>query len=666
MRVALAFACSVHLISSLAFAQTTPQISTETATTRLLPVSGTLTDGRGAPITGEAVVTFSLYDASEGGVLLWTETQRVDSDARGRYTAYLGSAVPLPQSAFREEQARWLETGIGGRALPRTMLVAVPYALRATDAETLGGTPLSSFVLKPTAEGADTSATAAPLIDGSGVPGQLAKFTTATDVGSSVITETATNRVGIGTTDPTEAGQIDSKVTIRGTDGGTAFAISNQAGTPRFALNINGDGSWITYDRATGTYQPGIAQRGGRVGVATTDPTGGGVVDSKLTVRNLDNNTGIAVLNESNARRFALNTLSTGGWTAYDGGGGVWNQGLRQTNGNVGIGTTPTTDRLVVGRTDSGIVANPPAAASFFVNNTSSVSPAVKAEVNTIFGNFGAAAIYAISSGTGGFGGLFYASNAAGNGPALIALSDGNGNGITANSNGGNGLEANIDENGIAVYGWVPTFATGRAARFAIFNDTNANPSVTISTAGTGSGVLVNHTGSSGNIAVFQNSSANVARIDKTGRGFFNNGTQLGGADLAEAFSVVGAVDSYAPGDVLEISPDHARTLRKSTGAYSTRVVGVYATRPGVLLSDLSIDDDHSGRIPAGVVGVIPTKVSAENGPIQPGDLLVTASTPGHAMKAGSNPPVGSIVGKALAPFSGPGSAVIDVFVNVR
>ena len=85
-----------------------------------------------------------------------------------------------------------------------------------------------------------------------------------------------------------------------------------------------------------------------------------------------------------------------------------------------------------------------------------------------------------------------------------------------------------------------------------------------------------------------------------------------------------------------------------------------------MLLSDLSIEDDHSGQRPAGVVGVIPTKVSAENGPIRPGDLLVTASTPGHAMKAEFNPPVGSIVGKALAPFSGPGSAVIDVFVNVR
>jgi trimeric autotransporter adhesin len=58
--------------------------------------------------------------------------------------------------------------------------------------------------------------------------------------------------------------------------------------------------------------------------------------------------------------------------------------------------------------------------------------------------------------------------------------------------------------------------------------------------------VLVNHTGSSGNIAVFQNSSANVARIDKTGRGFFNNGTQLGGADLAEAFSPVRSISGKA------------------------------------------------------------------------------------------------------------------------
>src|SRR5690606_15954300 len=39
-------------------------------------------------------------------------------------------------------------------------------------------------------------------------------------------------------------------------------------------------------------------------------------------------------------------------------------------------------------------------AASFLVNNSNSVAAAVRGEVNTIFGNFGAAGIFGISSGT--------------------------------------------------------------------------------------------------------------------------------------------------------------------------------------------------------------------------------------------------------------------------
>ena len=322
----------------------------EQSTTRLLPVSAVLTDAGGQPRKGAAVVTFGLFDAQQDGTLLWTEVQEVHADDRGRFSAYLGAASPVPQEVFSNEQARWLSIGVDGRELPRIMLVAVPYALRAADAETLGGKPLSSFLLAGPDGKVRTSdgVAAEPLIDGSGTPGQLAKFITSTVVANSIITESATNRIGIGTTDPTESGALDSRVTIRGSDGATALAVSNQNGVPRFALNINGDGSWITFDRATGNFQPGIAQRGGRVGISTTDPTGSGVVDSKFTVRNLDNNTGIAVLNEANARRFALNTLSTGAWLAYDGAGGVWRPGLSQHNGNVGIGTTAPTQKLEV------------------------------------------------------------------------------------------------------------------------------------------------------------------------------------------------------------------------------------------------------------------------------------------------------------------------------
>ena len=51
------------------------------------------------------------------------------------------------------------------------------------------------------------------------------------------------------------------------------------------------------------------------------------------------------------------------------------------------------------------------------------------------------------------------------------------------------------------------------------------------------------------------------------------------------------------------------------------------------------------------IVGVVPVKVSAENGAIQPGDMLVASDTPGHAMKADPDAPNGTVIGKALEAF---------------
>ncbi len=146
-----------------------------------------------------------------------------------------------------------------------------------------------------------------------------------------------------------------------------------------------------------------------------------------------------------------------------------------------------------------------------------------------------------------------------------------------------------------------------------------------------------------------------------------------GGADLAEAFDVEGAREEYEPGDVLVISTDSDRRMTKSTTANSTSVAGVYATKPGVLLAPHGAEEDIDHLVPMGVVGVIPTKVCAENGPIRRGDLLVTSSLPGHAMKAVPAMiggvavyPTGAVLGKALQNFDGNGSGIIEVLVNVK
>ncbi|MGN7988347.1 beta strand repeat-containing protein [Pedobacter sp. 22226] len=324
--------------------------------------------------------------------------------------------------------------------------------------------------------------------------------------------------------------------------------------------------------------------------------------------------------------------------------------------------TANTSDALTVKTVGNGTAGN------FKVDNTQGTSAAVKGEVNSIFANFGTAGVYGLSSGTGGYGGLFYSSNAGGNGPALIALTEGNGNGITANAGkNGNGIEANNDGTGNAVYGWTPNFGTGRAGRFANFNTANGNPTLHVSDAGTGTTILANHTGASGDVFIGQSSGANVIRINKAGKGFFNGGTQTGGADLAEAFDVNGETKDFEPGDILIISTGKDRTVEKSNGAYSNLVAGVYATKPGVLLTEENIDSELVGKVPMGVIGVIPTKVSLEGGEIKRGDMLVTSSTIGVAMKADLNRvKVGQVLGKALQDFNQQTVGKIQVLVSIK
>ena len=171
-----------------------------------------------------------------------------------------------------------------------------------------------------------------------------------------------------------------------------------------------------------------------------------------------------------------------------------------------------------------------------------------------------------------------------------------------------------------------------------------------------------------GTLAVFKVGLTNVARIDKAGKGFFNGGTQSGGADVAEFFGVQGATSGYEPGDVLEISTSTDRQVVKSSGPYSTLVAGVYATKPGLLLTEEdAVNSAMDNGVPMGVIGVIPTKVCTEGGIIKRGDLLVTSSLPGVAMKADPEKVrIGQVIGKALQDYTGTTVGKINVLVSVK
>ena len=127
-------------------------ISREAQTTapRVLKFSGVLLDASGKPVSGEVEVTFTLYKQEWDEEALWSETQRVTADEHGGYTALLGvtQATGIPAELFRSDEARWLGVQVQGQGQqPRTLLVSVPYALKAVEAEKLAGRSASDFVL---------------------------------------------------------------------------------------------------------------------------------------------------------------------------------------------------------------------------------------------------------------------------------------------------------------------------------------------------------------------------------------------------------------------------------------------------------------------------------------------------------------------------------------
>jgi hypothetical protein len=243
---------------------TLAQMPTQTASAlpRLVRFGGTVKDLNGSPLTGVVGITFALYSEQTGGASLWLETQNVTADSNGHYTALLGLTMPdgLPADLFTSEQAHWVGVQVSGQAeQPRVLLVSAPYALKAGDAETIGGLPPSAFMLAEPAAKSGTAGAAAPAP--TGTQGKAsATSATATDVtttggtayylpmfnGTSTITDSvmfqvgtgSTAKIGINTTTPTTTLGVNGAATIGGLTIPAEGTATAAAGTISHPLNL--------------------------------------------------------------------------------------------------------------------------------------------------------------------------------------------------------------------------------------------------------------------------------------------------------------------------------------------------------------------------------------------------------------------------------------------
>ena len=186
-----------------------------TVVPNLVKFSGVLTDKNGKPQPEITGVTFLLYKESNGGAPLWIETQNVHPDSLGRYSVMLGStnSQGLPKELFTSGDAHWLAVQTQGEPEhPRVLLLSVPYALKAADAETLGGLPAAAFMLAaPAANSASSAGSATNSVTATALPpassnvtttggtvNAIPLFTTATNIQKSILTQTTTTAINVG------------------------------------------------------------------------------------------------------------------------------------------------------------------------------------------------------------------------------------------------------------------------------------------------------------------------------------------------------------------------------------------------------------------------------------------------------------------------------------
>src|SRR5262249_27933794 len=152
--------------------------------------------------------------------------------------------------------------------------------------------------------------------------------------------------------------------------------------------------------------------------------------------------------------------------------------------------------------------------------------------------------------------------------------------------------------------------------------------------------------------------------------------TIMGGSDFSENFDVnVATVTSseavtakVEAGLVVSIDPANPGKLQLSTQAYDRRVAGIISgagrVNPGMMMSQPGTLADR--QHPVALTGRVYCRVDATQGAIEPGDLLTTSSTPGHAMKVTDLAKAqGAIIGKAMTGLK-EGRGLVLVLVTLQ
>ena len=452
------------------------------------------------------------------------------------------------------------------------------------------------------ADKTDTAKSKAEKAAAAGTAGRLAKFTTAAEVGDSVITEQNGN-IGIGTTTP-----------------GTEFHLK---GTGEVALRIEGDAN-----SSAAQLETSIA------GVR------------RWTFGSTGNNHPTP-----NAFYFYQDTNRS-------------NSGISQTrmlineDGNVGIGTTTPTARLHVEAATGYALfarnANPFGGTGIFGLTTTKGSGVLgrydgPASTTDGWGVFGFTETgYAGVFGSGRQNGVFGAT-ASNTDSGVLGKNDGGGWGVYGFSERGAGIQgvSNSHDGIIGI-----SNATNKTGVIGLTSKgSNAVAGISSHKDGVG-GYFQN---SAGGVSLKVVGTADIGTLRITGADLAEP-FAVAGADAIQPGTVM-AIDPTQPGQLRVSTKAYDQKVAGVISGAGGINTGLTLKQPGTLAD---------GAHPVALSGRVYCQVDASFGAIKPGDLLTTSSTPGYAMKVRNHARAqGAILGKALTGLKS-GKGLVLVLVTLQ